>query len=790
MTTFPRILSLLLLALPLAASASDVRIGEVEEAYLLAEHTGDIRGVAFDGISSREPRLFVLNGFGSIDAYRVPRGGDKARDALKLLEQRDLRAAMKGEEPESPRGLTYALEGGRDVLYFLNRTAPGPGAASQLIRFPLEGGRPKVVDLSLHSYRIGSREVFGVARDGEELLVSFDASGYPNRDLRVQRGILRLTWARAGDGEPEFVEHLPDSGVAPSRGLAVMKLDEARYLWATRGSDYVYAADAPTGRGLFFFERPRSSEVNRPLWGLAFGDGALWVPEEAAGANRIHRVNATRNLDAPLEGPKLLRHLTMSIGSEPEVPAAGADDAGRVYHYYSRPYDEAQVGRQGVWPETERVVDCSEVDNVTIKDFTHDPAGDVSSRQHMQLVEYGPAPARTYSSRYEIDLWTRDYKKCVYPHRVDTDREALAGANWLADDPELYNLSDRKTYIEFFERVEAHTQKKYGVSANLENPYWAARNAVEYIQDSYYYPSRPKGMPATVDYERHHYDGNPGNLKIELSSRPYDGTQIIACSGTSVMIAGAMRHLGIPARWLGTGAEEGRSSWDENRNGLLDPEETAPCTNGHRYDQVWLGSRYGWVCFDATPTKPDLDDFDPPPPLQSQWRYMERAAGGHRKAERIVFNVGSELLRPLYRDFEYDEALVVNNDCGGDQRYNLQGRFEHPERWKLPRHRIQVKNSCFIRNVTLTGPPDETQVSWRLEGSWERDPGARVSVFLERFDERTGNARQVGRLAGPIPADAGCCVVDLSAHQDGRFRVAIRKDGDPETGGVSEAFEL
>lgn len=788
MTNFLRLLSLWLLALPAAAVPSEVCVGQSEQVYLLAKSSGGVRGVAFDSISPEAPRLFVLSGFGSVCTYRTPRDVNPEQAELELLERIDLRAAMKGEEPASPRGLSYAREGDRDVLYFLNDTAPDRGGVPQLVRFPLEEGDARVIELSLHPYRIGNREVFGVSRDGAELLVSFDASGYLDRNLRVQRGILRLAWDPAVDDQPAFVGHLPDCGESSSRGLAVMELGGARYLWASAGSDHLYAAEAETGRGLFFFERPRSSEANPPLGGLAFGDGALWVPEESDGRNRIHRVNVTRNPEVPLQGPKILRHLTMSIGSEPEK--ADAAVAGRVYHYYSRPYDEPQLGRQGVWPETEQVVDRSQAENATVQGFTHDPAGDSSSRQHMQLVEYGSAPARPYSSHYQIDLWTRDYKKCVYPHLVDIDQEALAGTDWLADDSELYGLSDRKTYVEFFERVEAHIQEKYGVSANLEHPYWAARNAVEYIQDSYYYPSWPKGVPATVDYQRAHYDGNPGNLKIELSSRPYDGTQIIACSGTSVMIAGALRHLGIPARWLGTGTQEGPGSWDENRNGLLDPEESAPCTNGHRYSQVWLGSHYGWVCFDATPTKPALDDYDPPPPLQSQWRYMERAAGGHRKAQRIVFNVGSELFRPLYRDFEYEAERVANNNCGGDQRYNLQGRFERPELWRLARHRIQVTNSCFITDVVLIGPPSKSVLGWQLRGGWDRDPEARVSVFLERLDERTGKARRVGRLAGPIPADAGCCVVDLSGHQGERFRIVLRKEGDPETGGVSETFDL
>ena len=111
----------------------------------------------------------------------------------------------------------------------------------------------------------------------------------------------------------------------------------------------------------------------------------------------------------------------------------------------------------------------------------------------MQCVEYATAPAESYSSRYEIDLWTNPYKKFVYPHRVDRDRDALAGTDYLADDPELYNLSDTATYAAFHtSEFATHIREKYGVEADMQNPYWAARNVVEYIQDNYYYPSRPE----------------------------------------------------------------------------------------------------------------------------------------------------------------------------------------------------------------------------------------------------------------------------------------------------------
>ena len=408
----------------------------------------------------------------------------------------------------------------------------------------------------------------------------------------------------------------------------------------------------------------------------------------------------------------------------------------------------------------------------------------------MSLVEYANAPAKIYSSRYEIDIWTNPYRKYVYPHRVDRNLEQLAGTDYLADDPNLFDLSDTETYEGFFKRVAAHIEEKYGVKAEMSNPYWAVRNALEYIQDNYYYPSRPHGRPATVDYNRNHYDANPGNLKIALSGRDYDKTQITACSGTSVMLAGAMRYLGVEARWLGTGTQKAASTWDENHNGLLDEGESAPCSSGHRYTQVWLGSHYGWICFDATPTKPENSDYDVVPPMKSQWRYMNRAAKGHLLNKRIVFNVGSELFVPLYRDFEYDERLAVDNNCGGDQRYNLQGRFEKKELWKLPRHRISVENLCFIEEVKVSGPKEETKVSWKLKGAWDKDPGARISVYLQQVSANTERGRDIARLAEGIDYDAAEVVVDLSNYRGKLYRIKICKDGDSETGGYSQTFDL
>lgn len=768
-------------------AAKPTLIGETEQIFTLAQDNTEIRGLAFDDRAKDNSRLYVLDNSKKIFVYQMKLSSRERSDELEYLYSVELPVRADGSLMESPRGLALSTENGQRIFYFLNWYKSGRGVKSELWRFNAEAKTATSVDLSLYSFRIGEREVLSVAFANGKILVSFDASGYKDQSLRVQRGIILLRWNYTAGEDCEFVKHLPDSGIDASRGLAFMNLEGGQYFWATVGNDFIYVAEASAGRGLFHFRRPRSVEENLPIWGLTFGNEALWVPEPVDGPDRIHRVNVTRNLDVAQKGPRILRHLVMTISTEPEMK--GGANPGKVFHYYSRPYSQEQMGNQGIWPETEKFQDTSQAPNARLKIQTHDPASDGSSRQYFAVVEYENAPARSYSSRYEIDIWTNSYRTFVYPHRVNKNIDTLKGKNYLADDPVLYDLKDTRTYDEFLNRVKAHINKKYGIEADLENPYWAARNVLEYIQDNYYYPSRPKRKPATVDYDRKHYDANPANLKLELSNRDYDKTQIIACSGTSVMMAGVMRRLGIPARWLGTATEQGPEDWDANGNGLLDGDEMAPCSNGHRYSQIWLGSNYGWTCFDATPTLPEDLDYDPVPPLQSQWRYMNRAAAGHLKDKRIVFNVGSELVQPLCRDFEYDERLAVDNNCGGDQRYNLQGRFEKPELWKLARHSISVRNVCFIEDITLSGPKEEKEVSWKLVGPWERDPDAKLFFILQQRDSR-GEVKFIAVLKKGVLYNARGIKVDLSSFSGKGFRLIVRKEGDEATGGLSEWFDL
>ena len=777
-----------LLAGSLPAAGNDKSIiGDSVGSFNLAPENQNVIGMTFDEISKEAPRLFVLDKSGKIFVYGLDKEGSEGFKGFSLKETIDLPMGEDGQPLKGARGLAFTLEDNQPVLYYLNWDDSRPEVVSDLWRYDVLTKKAAARNLSFYVFKIGDRELQGLAYLNGKLFISFDASGYLDSDLRVKRGIIQLEWNQAYNGRLDFVRHMPDAGTFPSRDLTAMVMDGARYLWGTVGDDYIYAAEAAAGRAIFHFNRPRSNKESGADWELAYGDEYLWVSEQVPGPDVLHRVNVTKNLDGAFEGPRMLRHLIMTIDTYPEREIA---DPGKVYHNYSRPYPNDQMPNQGSWPKTEKVEEISGVSNGAIKNFTYDPAGDESFRQYMGRVVYENAPARHYSSKYEIDIWTNPWRKFVYPHRVNMDRTALAGTDYLADDPELFNLTDTDTYEGFIARIKAYVLERYGVEADLKSPYWAVRNALEYIQDHYYYPSRAKRKPAAVDYDNRHFDANPGSLKIALSDDEYNKSQIIACSGTSVMLSGYMRYLGFPARWLGTGNEYKPDTWDNNGNGLLDDGETAGVSSGHRYTQVWLGSDYGWICFDATPTRPPFNDFDPVPPAQPQWRFLNREARGHLKDKRIVFNVGSGLFRALYRDFEYDENLAIDNNCGGDQRYNLQGRFDKPEYWKLSRQRIMVQNLCFIEDISISGDKSATKISWKAAGRWDLDPDSKLVVFLQQIDSVTKKTLKVAVLAKGITPSAGSVQVDLSSYSGERFRICILKMGDDETGGLSTEFNL
>ncbi|MHC4853960.1 MAG: hypothetical protein ACYTF5_18295, partial [Planctomycetota bacterium] len=709
-------------------------MGDTVATYTAETATLQIRGLAYLRPTGPEAvELHAIDPKGTVHLLRAKDRG--ARGTLVVVESTPFPAKARTPLTAAPRGLArFARPDGHSwflTLEFQKVRKVREGKQRGISRlWWFDAKAAHCLDLSAQEFGLGGSEILGVAAAEKRILVSYVCKGRGFDPRRVGRGILVLQWTGKVGDAPGLSRHLPDSGQASSQRLAWMQLPEAAYLFGTVGRNRAYLATGSSGRGLFHFALPKSVARHGPT-GLAYGGKDLWVASGGKSRARVHRINAYRNPYKLRLGPKQIRHLSMTIRSRPEKSAA---EMGWVRHWFSRPQDTAVLPNQGILAGSERVQDLSRVENASVREHAIDPAGDRSCRQVFQLVEYRSGAGREYRSRYDIDCWTRSCRKYLYPHLVPRRPQPPAGTDYTtdytADDPVLYNLKDQATYRDFIARVKAYITKVYDEPADMAHPYWAARNIVEYLQDHYYYPVREVGHPAAVDYDKGHYDANPGNAKIALSAKPYDKSQIIACSGTSVMVAGAMRHLGFSARWLGTAMEMGPKKWDRNGNRLLDPGERARCSNGHRLSQVWLGRDYGWVCFDGTPSRPPKNDFQKPPRRKNQWRFMERAAGGLRNSHRLVFNIGSQFIEPLYRDFEYDPKLAKDNNCGGDQRYNLQGRYEKPALWKLASHRIHVTSPCVITDIKTSGPTRRTLVTWKTVGPWQLAGDARLEIHL------------------------------------------------------------
>lgn len=809
-----------------AAGPARAKVGDDVAWYPLQSGNQDVRGLAFDEDTGR---LYVLDSDAEVFVY----AWTPSPDALTLVERRAIPAAG-AVACADPRGLALAHEDGRRVLYLTCWRDPAQaGGFSRLWRWEVDTGHSSYVDLTQAAFGLSTGEVTGVAYHLGRVYVAFDASTYPNATRQVRRGVLRLkvgetlqrvattarlapgvspapapvvlsgggsAWSQAQAGAPVELKHMPGSGNGKSLGLCHVPVDDVSYLFGTANGDNVYAADAATGRAVFFFKAPYHLPRERSPWGLCAGGGWLWISERVDGTDFVHRVRVLDGDDALVfEGARRVRRLTMEVTATPRgAPALGA---GWVRHNYSHPYAAWQLKSQGVDDVSRVVTDLTGGGSRWLA--SNDPADDAGARQWFSVVEYDAGLAMVSRSRFEVDMWTRETRPSVYPHRAA--RDACPGAGWLADDDVLYRLSDRATYEAFVARVADYIEHVYGEPADMSNPYWAARNVTEYLLEHYHYPNDEIGKIATEDPAHGHFNANPANLKLALSEGAFDGDEIIACSGTSVMVAGAMRHLGIPARWIGTSAEQrwrdgdgdGVIDGDLDRDGFLDTNEATVNTNGHRYTEVWLGARYGWTRFDATPGMPANDAYDAPPAKRAQWDLVQDHAACGNEPYRLVLNVGSERVDRMFRIYEPSSGPIDRD--AGDQRYNLQGRFERPEWWS-PGHSITTSNACALTvyaygttrvltptarvasGALVTSPapaPGRWEVSWTLTGRWDLDPDATLSVYAETLDGQ-GAVTATTLLVSGVDADQGSVVVAPGVV--GSFRFKVVKDGDSMTG--------
>ncbi len=740
-------------------------------------HASDAYGLAFDSGSSPH-RLYVSdNTEDRIYAYEV--------DGEQLWPLPSAGLATNQLDPSfiAPRDLAFAWHGPEPYLYALTNGISGSvnqrQRPSRLWKVNLSNHEVDHIDLDCPAFGIEGLEVFGLAQHSGRMYLSYDTSDLPSAKEQVSQGILVLRvadddlhqqwWskAKACDGSA-VLRHLPHSGRktsgstygrAPAFGLAVGGYDGTSQLWATSYWKYLYGADLETGRGLFSWSSPGSRKIH----GLAFGDGYLWAVDRIEGQDVIHRVSVQPGNPTDLVGTPHVRTIRMQLTSTALAPILTAD----VRHHFARPLSNAKRPNQG---RDLSSLDVQTSDPATLATKYYDPAGDTSSRQRYYQLRYegNVGLGQSLDTTVEIDVWTSDRRQLIYPHIVDS--VAAPSSGYLADSYTVYRHSEAAAYDAFLAAVRDATAAKYGdAMANSTNPYWIARNILEFIKEQYDYGN-------VSDTSEGHYSYNPASFKIQL---PLDGTagnEKMSCSSSSFALVGALRYAGVPARWVGT--TKRRNNWDDDDDGYMTGDESALDTSFHRWAEVWLGSSYGWQRFDPTPSGDG-------PRVQSQYELMSCSAAGVKWTD-LVLQAGSGYHDAFYRAYDHN------------QRYNSVPKYDSPSFWTDTTYRhIEWRNACNLSvdsvGDTVAGPT--VNLSWEATGRWDMDPNATLNIYVRRMlsvNNQWNPASSRTQLASDLPATLGLggFTVNLedTCQPDRYYRIEIEKAGDNETGTIGEVF--
>ncbi len=778
--------------------------GQTERVYELPPEIKNIIGVTFRD-DDRGERLFIFEGLSrKIHEIRID---ETTRD---LVYQGNL--LVEGSELINPRGLAYAKEASCDVFYFLDYVLFMQGGTYKkkglLYRYDIDNRDLTYIDLNTEGYGIGVNPVFALARQGEHLFISFDPSGLGSHTARVRHGLIRMSvddgqnvsvtanqktflrphaWQEALEGRPVSITQMPGPGkeaaddcVEASLSLTGMTVEGANYLWGTIGSDYIYLMDSNTGRGLFYFDRPGSGGF--PFYDMmTYGSQNLWVADKnASGSFIIHRMNVLSNPQLPYTGSKCFREMRMEITSN--VGSGVSMPRGYVYHTFCHPYSCDATGNQGVVPNSVRVNDLTGVNDYSVEQLFLDPAGDSGTRQNYTLVGYQTdqhPDIRQYRTELFIKYWTRDYRYFVYPHLAFRDG-GPEGTHYLDDDEILYGVeADPSSYQDFISRVRQAISDEYHIEPDMENPYWAALNILEYIVENYHYPNDNAGYYATYDYSKHDYNSHPGNIKASYSADDNYVDNITACSGTGAMVGGIMRYIGLPCLWLGTSKEIALTE------GFYRPENNeAEVSNGHRYNKVWLGSLYGWQDIDATPRVPAGNAYNAKPKEMSQWEVMQKAFA-RVTPKRLIHNMQAELWDKMHIPFR--NACVNRVNSCGSTRYNLLGSYTYPDLFNLSNQVMGIRGIQFIENLTVdVDDQNVATIAWQKTGDWDLDNDAKLILLLEKQclpPEACYPAyKDPVVLAKDIPYTQESVTVPLGQYQGGTYRVTVSKAEDPLTG--------
>ena len=673
---------------------------------------------------------------------------------------RPLDAVALPDKIEAPRGLALA-DGAAWLLSWSKEQR-----SSELWRIDLSTGRGTSAALTSI---VGTDQPFDLAWHDTQLY------------LATSGGLLRLD---VGSSDPAAVprasvERLPDTGPtgrdgpSPTQSVTIGEVEGVPYL-ITSSKTLVIVSDLRTGRSLFFVDRPRG---DFPIWGLAAAGDRLWVPERIERERDTIAALSLATLDETDPGPWRLRSAHLSTRSVPKDSAPASP--GWVTHAYGHPL---QLPSQRPLMDRWRAVADGDPDE---SEPTWEVGGDPDTIQTDTIFRWDTG---AQIRRSEVDLWvlSRDVRQGVYPHRVTG---APAPSPGYLSDSWLHRLDHQRRWRRFHDRIVSYVSDRYHLTkeearAELDHPYWAARDTVDYIFSAYLYPNNDLEIDVTVDRSRGIFHGYPADKKAALSAKPFTGDEILACNGGNLVLEGALRSLGLGTRLMGSIFARPEEGWDLDQDGFFDPDEVHTGVKGHQYAQVWLGEPYGWQVFDATPNAlVDAQRRPPPPPEQwdVMWESVSTQAG-----RRVVMSLFSGPHDPMVR--RYPTAAE-----GFEQAYAFFGRYELPQNWKYPEHRLQFHNPLGL-SLTIDageggGEGGGVTVRWEATGPWELLPDPQLEILLEPWS-RGGRRGPPQIVVDRIAVSAGEVTLTIPEPSDGsRWRIAVRLIGDKATGARTDPLD-
>lgn len=661
----------------------------------------------------------------------------------------------------APRGVAFEPFGGTPYLYVLTShdgklaapPAPDRDYASRLWRVDLDTNAVDWLDLDHPNFGIVGLPVHGLEVAGGFAYVSYDTTPLTAVEEPARKGILRLrvavdaaSWSRArrGFGAPRHLPHSgrvtnvtaadPDGVRSPCFGLALHTVNEESFLWGTSYNKYLYVQEAEQGRGLFHIDSPGDQNI----YGVAAGDGRIFVVDRISGADQIHELAPGITCNDAVAKNTTVRHLRLELESVRDTLTW----SDTVQHNFATPPATSYRPNQG---RDYASFTTSTSRPALVTTIPYDPAGDTSARCYPIEVRYDGmfAAGLPVHSAFDCDVWTSFRRHFVYPHRCNTVGTGASG--YTADDWDLYRLSDGAAYTTFVAAVQAAMAAEYGASASAtSNPYWIARNVLEYVMEHYDYGNT---NDLTVGHRTYH----PANFKVEL---PFDGVannELMSCSTTTFAMSAVMRWHGLPTRWVATTRR--RALADPDGNGFWDNGEQVLDDSYHRWCEVWLGSNYGWQRFDATP----MDDG---PREMSQFELSSGSACGVDERD-LVLHVGSNVVTMFYKQ----EAET--------QWYNGVARYGAPTSWSTTRSTYAVwTNPCSLAVLSATAVGGTATVTWTTSGPWSLDYYGRLVVT-----DASGNA-----LSGEVLWSAGGLSFATSGLTAGSHALKLVKVDDPLTG--------